>query len=382
MEVIGIIKKKAFEIERKQNNILNFSVEKQKKILNQFPQPKDLIERSFFQYKCQMALYGKILAFMLNVLAFPIFAWYYAKLIEAPSLSVKKTDAVFFADGKPRNIIPDCLERQYRSLKVVDEKKSCYTKDDKRYITQLWRRYPLSWLFLLKCLIKIRYYSYEISNKKPKAIIVCNEYSFTSSMLTDYCHYRNVKNINVMHGEKVFFIMDSFFKFDECYVWGKEYINLFKKLRAEECQFIIAVPRAIAFAEMGIVDKKYDYVFYLGAEHGKQLVKIIDTLEEMAKHGNRVAIRPHPRYTDLNELRKLCNKINIQDTDLLSIEQSIMQTKNVISLYSTVLNQAYHNGIDIVLDDVSDINKYKKLEKLEYVMMSVEHKLLSKCIEL
>ena len=36
----------------------------------------------------------------------------------------------------------------------------------------------------------------------------------------------------------------------------------------------------------------------------------------------------------------------------------------------------------IVLDDVSDINKYKKLEKLEYVMMSVEHKLLSKCIEL
>lgn len=62
-------------------------------------------------------------------------------------------------------------------------------------------------------------------------------------MLTDYFHTRGVKNINVQHGEKLMFIRDSFFHFDECYVWGDYYVKMFVRMKAEPNQFIVSVPQ-------------------------------------------------------------------------------------------------------------------------------------------
>ena len=145
---------------------------------------------------------------------------------------------------------------------------------------------------------------------------------------------------------------------------------------------MVAVPNAMCFAEADEYKKIFDYVYYLGAEHNEQLKKIINILEEMASLGYRVAIRPHPRYSNLNEVKKMVKNIKVEDLNQVSIQESILQTNNVISIYSTVLNQAYHNGIGIVIDDITDKEKYEKLKKMNYVMLAVKHKLLSQSLEL
>lgn len=65
-----------------------------------------------------------------------------------------------------------------------------------------------------------------ITKYQSKAIVVHNEYSFTSSILTAYCETRNVLHINVMHGEKMYYIRDSYFRYDRCYVWDAYYRDL------------------------------------------------------------------------------------------------------------------------------------------------------------
>ena len=101
MNIIELLKKKAVEIEVKQNNVFTYSVEKQQQYLKKFPEPKNLIERSYFQYKCQMKLYGRPLSFLLNILALPLFIWYFLRTPEECASEINDTDfnAVFFADG-------------------------------------------------------------------------------------------------------------------------------------------------------------------------------------------------------------------------------------------------------------------------------------------
>lgn len=383
MKFIDFIRKKAVDIEVRKKSEFNYSVEKQKNILMRFPQPIDLIERSYFQYKCQAALNGRVFSFLLNVFSFPLVIIYYFKKYKFNVVESKKYDAVFFADTKPNNIVPSELKEEFGVIVSVNEKKYFFSSEDRKYVFSLWKRYPFSYFFIFKCLLKIQNYSYEINYKKPKAMIVCNEYSFTSSMLTDYCRKRNVLNINIMHGEKLFFIRDAFFQYDRCYVWGEEYIELFKQLRVDPKQFIIAVPKSLCFDNSFYsYNKAFDYKYYLGNERGERLAAIFTTLRALSNEGLRIAVRPHPRYSNIDEIKTMAvDSIVVEDCVSIPIEQSIMETKNVISLYSTVLNQAYHNGVNIVIDDVSDKKTYMQLNQLGYVMMSRDYTKLSECLK-
>lgn len=103
----------------------------------------------------------------------------------------------------------------------------------------------------------------------------------------------------------------------------------------------------------------------------------------MNDRGFKVSIRPHPRYSDIKKIRNLCSdKIEIEDGKQFTIEESVLRTKYAVSRYSTVLNQAFHNGTGIIIDDVADSDSFKKLVELKYVMLAIEHKLLSEVLEL
>lgn len=381
MGVLGKLKDLAVSLERKNNSIFTYPVEKQRAYLEKFREPKDNIERSYFQYRCQMKLNNPLLNVFLNVAALPILIFYYKTgftKIDARN----KVDAVFFSDGKPENIIPIVLKKQYDDWFVVTEKGEFLSNKDKKFFMQLIRRYPFSWFFLLKCLIKIRFYSYEIVTKQPRAIVVCSEYSFTSSMLTGYCKMYNVEHINVMHGEKLYYMRDSFFHFNRCYVWSRYYQDLLCELKAENSQFCIAIPPSLKFTEDIYREKVFDYTYYLGAERDERLKRIIVCMGNLVQRGYHVSVRPHPRYSDIDMVRKLCDGIvSVEDVCTFSIEESILQTRNVVSCYSTVLNQAHYNNISIVIDDISEPKEYAKLKELGYVMLRENHKLLSQVME-
>ena len=379
MNLANILKKMAVKLEISANSVFCFSVKKQKKYIAHFQEPKDDLQRGFFQYRCQMKLNCLWVSVALNVFSFPLFLFYLFKGTNKIIEDQKNT--IFFSDGLPLNIIPDVLRNQVGTVIAVEKKHGVLTKEDIAFLFKLWLKHPFSFQFVAKCLLKIRYYSYEIQRSHPKNIIVCNEYSFTSSVLTKYCEEKGIKHINVMHGEKLYYMRDSFFRFHECYVWDEHYRNLFIQMRAEPSQFVIAIPPSLKFDDKKSYSKTIDYTYYLGAERGQKLRTIVDSVKRIKQCGKKVAIRPHPRYTDMNEILNVAPEIELENCKTMTIEQSLYRTANAISLYSTVLNQAYNNGICIVIDNLSDNEKFNLLCERQYIMLNKPHKLLSQLLE-
>ena len=384
MAGIKFLKRIASIIGIDSNDVFKFTYTEQKYFIESFTEPRDDIERSYNQYCCQMKLRGRLTEFFLNLASLPLIFYYFFKKNDTLEID-KKCDATYITEGiLSRSLLPNSLIGKYHVLRDIKVLKECFTSSDKLFFKKTVCRYPFSWHFLFKILVKIRVYSFLLQNYEPKAIITCNEYSFTSSALTCYCNENHVKHINVMHGEKLYFLRDTFFHYDVCYIWSAFYQTLFTKLRAEKTQFRVFTPPSLVLGDGKQSKKEFDYTYYLGGEKDITIDKIISTLQKLAHKGNKVAIRPHPIYTDLNELKKYCykeNNIAIENKDEIDIAKSVLRTKHAISLYSTVLNQAYHSGVDIVIDDVTNLEKYLKLKEYHYIMLNVKHTLLSDLIK-
>lgn len=376
MGLLSSLKKYAVKVELMNNSNFTFPVARQKKIISSFPEPRDDFERSYFQYKCQMKLNKPHIAFLMNLGSLPLILYFLTKR-ENKSCLVGKCDAVFLSEGIPEHVIPDELRSEYSEWTITNDHKVILVKDDRRFIRQLFLRYPFSWHLLLKCIIKIGYYRNLIEAHKPSAIVVCGEYSFTSSILTAYCNAMGIKHIDVMHGEKYYYMRDSFFHFDRCYVWDEYYKKLFLSLRAENTQFIVNTPRSMYFSKMKVVEKTVDYTYYLGAEDCETLLNIAKIMINLKEKGNHVVVRAHPRYSDPKVVGDIFKGLQLEDGTNVDIEQSVLRTRNAVSGSSTVLNQAYHNNVQVVIDDMSNPDMYNKLSELQYIMLNVEHKLLS-----
>ena len=342
--MIEILKKIYIKIEKQQNYIFKYSKQEQKKILEEFDEPKDGIERSYFQYSCQIRLMNKFILGIVNLISLFLIIIYLIKKSNV-SEKINIVDAVFLLNSNLDKIVPTELKKEFKNYLYLQNNNENFEKKDKEFFKRLFKRYPFSWYFLLKCLIKLRNYSYCIKNNKTKAIVVCNEYSFTSSLLTEYCNLYNIEHINVMHGEKLFYIRDAFFKFNRCYVWDQYYIKLFFSLKADNKQFKIYDSNSLKIISATEIVKSVDYTYYLGGETKKELLNILKNMLKLKSNGYKILIRPHPLYSNLKEIRDIFKDFEI---DQLPIETSILQTKNIISLYSTVLNQACNSKIPII----------------------------------
>lgn len=385
MNIKEILLKTANKIAVRKNTVLNFPLDKQKEYLNSLKEPKDDLERSYFQYKCQAYLDGNLLRVVLNIIFFPLSIFMLVKYGNKKYLKMTNASlckkAVFINDEIPENVLPNSLNKEFDEILIYNKDENYLSKEDLIFIKKIIFRYPLSWHFIFKIIIKISRYRALINKYNPSAIIVCNEYSFTSSVLTYFCNLNGIKHIDVMHGEKLFYIRDSFFKYNRCYIWDEYYLKLFSLLRVPLTQFFIEEPPSLIFKNDN-VKEKIDYVFYLQSESNEELNVIFSILAEI-KNKSTVLVRMHPTYSNKNEIEKLSKKydIPIEDNFIVGIEESVLRTKNVISLYSSVLNQAYHSGKNIIIDDLSRPKDFKKLKERGYIMLSVNHRLLSEIVE-
>lgn len=351
-------------------------VDKQKKYIAKFPEPRDNFERSFFQFKCQMHLIGWV-HFILNVATLPLYILKKLTIKHLTPKEIKSRNAVFCTSNLQMNIIPKCLSEEFGEINIFDHSLFfSLNADDRKFLKELARRYPFNWHFRLKCMLKIAMTRYVLDKFRPKALIVSTEYSFTSSVMTEYLRRNGVEHINVMHGEKLFFIRDSFFSFDRYYIWNDSYKKLFESLRADIFCFRTALPPVLMLPK--IAEKPlYDFTFYLQNEEPCDVEKIVAECEKLLAAGYKISIRPHPRYSKISieQLRGL--DLNIEKNSEISIERSLCQTKCAVSLYSTVLLQAYSNGIAFAIDDITRPALYEQLKGLSYIGFSLEHRLLS-----
>lgn len=353
--------------------LFDIPVTEQKQYLDFLGIAENDFERSYNQYLCQQCFTAKWKRIFLNVISLLIlpfvclFLYFKNLFISRPATTY--CDAIGDFNGITE-IIPNELSLQFSIDNNVWFRGSCLSKNDLQYLFGLYVKYPFEGYFNLKIIAKIAGYNYMISKYHPKALVVHNEYSFTSSALTNYCNSRNVLHINVMHGEKLYYIRDSFFRFDICYVWNQYYKELFISLRADPMQFVTSLPPSLVidFDKYYSVDYSADYKYYLAIYTEKELLSIINSMQFAVRAGKKVIYRPHPRYSNLALLESYLDPQCIEYPNKVSILSSVVSTKYAVGSYTTVLNQAFYSGIGIILDDVTFKSQFDKLKEYRYFL--------------
>ena len=365
------------------NTLFDVPMARQKAILEGLPEPKDLLKRAYAQYRCQMMLERPILRAGYQLAAMLLLPVYRRQLLRRPASRKEETADAVFAFGGPDTILPCSLRQEYPGIRQVRDFQNALflTREDCSFLRELARRYPTAFYFRFKCMAKLAMYRSLYETYRPKAIIVSEEYSYTSSFLTEYCHRLGVEHINVMHGDKLYDIHDTFFCFDRCYIWDQFYRDLFCELRAEPTQFRMEMPPSMQPWDAQDVEKAVDYTYYLQAETSQMLEKIAKSLQTLQKSGAVVAVRPHPLYSDMETVRRLFSDFEIEETAEVGIETSILRTRHVIGLYSTVLYQAHINHVPVVIDDLTAPERFAQLKSLRYIMLDKLHGLLSALLQ-
>lgn len=383
------MKKRLFDvaIETMTNNILRMQlhyevdVDKELAFLQGLPEPKNDFQRSYYQYQCQCWLRKKSGTLFLNIISAVLIPFYVFYCILKRNRIEKRVDAVYSISIKDKTVIPVSLTTKYPKSHVTNEYDGLLLKiKDLYFILRIFAHYPLSPYFIFNNIIKISIYRYFITAFHPHVIAINSEFSCSSSIMTKYCEDQSIEHINIMHGEKLFYIRDSFFRYSKCYVWDEFYVDLFKKLRATDNVFIVEKPQSLVIEmeqQKGKI-QTIDYKYMLFED--SQLEGVANSLKKIKSKGYTVQVRPHPAYSNIEKVRVYFSNEDIEDCGV-AIQTSVANTKNVISLCSTVLYQAYLNGVDYVIDDVNYSNEYQKIKNLDYILISKPHKNLSDVID-
>lgn len=336
--------------------------------INGFNEPLNDVQRSYQQYLCQKWMDDSPWRYVLSNLGAMLllipFAIKFGRK-EKPQIG-NKFDAVVTIEFLKWKLPNDF----YGTVACQDFNKGSLVKEDKKYISEMRKQYPFAFYFRFKCLCRIASYSDAIRRFDPKIIFSSAEYSFTSSVLTWYCEQHGVVHENVMHGEKLYLPREAFSRFTKFYVWDEFYINLFHSLRADKTEYIVT---PINVPEVDIELSNTKCVYYLGLETEDELLRIKDALENL---GKEYYVRPHPVY-DTPATRRVFSDDHIQDCKSVDIWDSIAHAGLAISIYSTVIYQAYLAGVQIMIDDVSDPTLYHDLFERDYIMLNKPHLLLS-----
>ena len=353
-------------------SLFDTPVDEQKAYLQRLGNAKNDFARSYKQYKGQMYFMSarkKAFLTLASAILAPVIVIYL--IIKGLSLKRgEKYQAISRAD-EHQQFIANSLLTEY------NVNRTCWGQDaaaihlhDVGYVVRVIFTYWHSPYLALKTVYKIAKYGSLIYKHSPSAIIVNDEFSFTSSVLTDFCSKHQVNHIDVMHGEKLFSLRDSYFRFDKCYVWDEHYINLFRSLNAAPDQFVVELPESMKFdVERHFVKECYaDFKYYLGYYSEEEIAAIVKAMEPIIKSGKTVKFRPHPNYSDMGLLRKYVSEEQIE-LPQVNILESISSTANVVGVYSTVLTQAYFNGQNVIIDDISCRNQYESLKDLDYILI-------------
>ncbi len=358
-------------LEHGNRTVFDFPKEEQIAYLNRLGEAGDDIDRGYKQYLCQNQLVRpqwKIVLFnVVGVIGLP----FMVLLFLVKRLFVSKgphIDCLIEKKGMPEVVPMEVIEKYHPSEKY--EVDLSLGMADVGFCLRLIRRAPLHPYFVFKAMMNVAMYSSLIYRYFPKTLIQFGEFSFSSSILTDYCHRHGVKHINVMHGEKLFNIRDAYFHYDECYVWDEHYVKLFKAMKAGPMQFVVALPPSL------MIDcKKYrnqatfaDYKYYLALYDEMTIKQIVESMAFAAKEGKSVKYRPHPRYSDIDLLKEYVKEEDIEWPKQVSIQESIANVGCAVGSFTTVMVQAYLSGKGVIMDDVAEKKEYDLLRSLDYIL--------------
>lgn len=362
-------------LQKGNKSLFDIPIEKQKDFLVKLGHPVDDIDRSYKQYLSQNLFVPKYKVLLLNIVFAFIYPFQIIYLLSKGLFIRQKRYIECLASLKlSENFFSQELLKEFKEVNdSVWGRKYSLRLYDFPFIIKIIKKGFKHPYFISKSIILLSSYSDMIYRFSPKALLAHCEYSFTSSLLTSYCDKMHVEHINTMHGEKLFYIRDAFVHFHRFFVWDKHYVDLFMEMGAEHSQFKIFIPKRLCFecSEYENKLKFTDYKYYLTVYNEEQLKQIVKSMNSIQKSGNSIKYRPHPRYSNMILLRKYVSDEFIEDSEVVSIEESISNSNYVIGSYTTVLNQAYYVGKHVVLDNVAYHDEFLKMKKLKYILANM-----------
>lgn len=370
-------------LQRGDKSLFDVSITEQKAYMESLGYPKDDIDRGYKQYLCQnffaprykIIIFNAIFVFFppLLLIAYLIKGFFVKSRNNIEAIASMKLSSGHFPTEIINNYkINDEIWGRGQSLKL----------DDLKFCFKLLSKWIKSPYFVSKCIVYVAIYSDMIHKYGPKILLSHCEFSFSSSILTSYCEGKGIKHINTMHGEKLFYIRDSFFRFHQCYVWDNHYVNLFISMNAEPSQFRVFIPKSLRFDCSKYINKNIYafYKYYLQICNENELRQIIKLLRALESDTISFKLRPHPRYSDMTLLHTLIDDDHIEDPSKVGIEESISNSNYVIGSFTTVLSQAFYSGRTAVLDDVVFKDQYMQLSERQYFLTKKNVLLFSEVI--
>ena len=343
--------------------------------IHSFKEPKDLWQRSYYQFKCyrfDVPVWKRFLYSFGGIILLP-FSLLWFRINHLFIHFIKKVECVGDCFDVP-DMIPESLKEKYSINTDVYNSGFGLSHSDFIYLFHHVIPYLCSPSFVLHITYKIAAYSNIFYKYQPDVVVCHNEYSYSSSALTDYCRCHNVTHINIMHGERLVNIRNAFFEYDKCYVWHNHYKQLYLDLRSgtKPDDFVIETPKALAIDVQANFnqDAFADYKYYLDEMPYEELVCIVSSLKHLKDKGFKVLYRPHPRYTDIDLLQSIVSHDEIEYPSLISINTSIASCNYVIGSFSTVLLQAYLCGKGVIVDDVTYGNRIELQKKARHIIFS------------
>jgi len=359
-------------LQKGDKGLFSIPVDKEYAYMDSLGEPQNDVDRSYKQYLCQrffMPMWKKLLLLVASFIIIPFCT--ILLLIKGLFIKTSSYSETIIEDKGMDETIPDSIKSNYSLDSSSWHSGLGLSKSDMNYILS----HLIGWYdpyFILKSIVKLASYSAMITRHRPRSIIVNGEYSFCSSLLTDYCHGRGVEHLNVMHGEKLRYIRDSFFHFDRCYVWDQHYVNMFIRQKAEPNQFVVSIPGSLKIncAAHNNPSVFANYKYYLALYTEDELKSIVASMAFSVREEKTVKYRPHPRYSDMFLLKKYVPEDLIEMPSEVSILESVANVDCAIGSYTTVLLQAHLSGKNVLLDDVTYKERYGQLVEYGYILSS------------
>ena len=181
-----------------------------------------------------------------------------------------------------------------------------------------------------------------------------------------------------MHGDYLSTLSFAFQKYSVYYIWDESYKMMFEKLKCVSPMIVYRPGKMKGIATL--IDEKdctYFATYYFSDETKAEVTTIANIFKKFENQGLRTKVRPHPRFSDMKMIKEVFKDVEIENPQMCNLGDSISQSLYSIGLNTTVLSEAYFSGKKVVIDDLSNREKYEWLEKRGYIAMKRPHLLLS-----
>lgn len=362
--------------------------------LDSLPQCTGYISNTYNKYLCRQFHFPNWKKTLFEIAAIPLVIYMLCtRCIGGKNLPAKKGNLLLI-ERKPdvdyKDIIPSQLLSKYEeNMEVLGSGNAMHTsakmsKEALEIFRPFFRKYWYHPFLILWSIRELCKHSGYIQQYNPAATVVyVEERNVISPMLKQLYEQSGRKFISFMHGEYLLRLIQGYMSFSEYYIWDASYEETFSKiLRCDIDDYILYKPHKLVKKwNLEQYEPSYFCTYYFSSESKSSIRNISEVFKKFESRGKKCKVRPHPRYSQLAVIRENFPEEMIEDPKKVSIEESLRATKYVVGLATTVLEEGYYEGREIVIDDIGAREKFENLTKRRYVTLNKPHRLLSELVE-